>query len=118
MKELLICNNYSLTEFTVDVQRQNWNTLGLQHVQTGSVVTIVSGTTSNRYRVQSNDGLAMALVVQQLVNRLKDKATGNFTTTIAQNHIQLVQSQMEAHFRSRQETDKITVKLFAEISHL
>lgn len=51
----------------------------------------------------------MALVVQQLMNRLKDKATGNFTTAIAQNHIQLVQSQMEAHFCSRQEADKIAV---------
>jgi len=91
------------------VQRKNWNALGLQHVQTGSVVTIISGTSSNRYRVQSNDGLSMALVIQQLVNRLKDKATGNFTTTITQNHIQLVQSQMEAHFRSRQEADRITV---------
>lgn len=56
----------------------------------------------------------MALVVQQLINRLKDKATGNFTTTIAQNHIQLVQSQMEAHFRSRQEADKIAVIYFNE----
>jgi len=81
----------------------------LQHVQSGSVVTIVSGATSNRYRVQSNDGLSMALVIQQLVNRLKDKATGNFTTTIAQNHLQLAQSQMEAHFHSRQKADRIAV---------
>lgn len=51
----------------------------------------------------------MALVIQQLVNRLKDKASGSFTATIAQNHLQLVQSQMEAHFRSRQEADKIAV---------
>ncbi|XP_011685214.1 PREDICTED: protein PTHB1 [Wasmannia auropunctata] len=99
------------TEFTGDVQRQNWNALGLQHVQTGSVVTIVSGATSNRYRVQSNDGISMALVVQQLVIRLKDKATGNFTTAIAQNHIQLVQSQMEAHYRSRQAADKIASEI-------
>lgn len=84
-------------------------------MQTGSVVTIISGATSNRYRVQSNDGLAMALVVQQLVNRLKDKASGNFTTTIAQNHIQLVQSQMEAHFRSRQETERIAVIRSGEV---
>ncbi|XP_050465963.1 protein PTHB1 [Cataglyphis hispanica] len=105
--EPLVAFSQLFPELTGDVQRQNWNTLGLQHVQTGSVVTIVSGATSNRYRVQSNDGLSMALVIQQLVNRLKDKATGNLTTTIAQNHIQLVQSQMEAHFRSRQEADKI-----------
>lgn len=108
-------NRCFLIEFTGDVQRQNWNVLGLQHVQTGSVVTIVSGATSNRYRVQSNDGLSMALVVQQLLNRLKDKATGNFTTTVAHNHVQLVQSQMEAHFCSRQEADRIAVieRLFA-----
>ncbi|XP_067211653.1 protein PTHB1 isoform X2 [Linepithema humile] len=105
--EPLVAFSQLFPELTGDVQRQNWNALGLQHVQTSSVVTIISGTTSNRYRVQSNDGLAMALVAQQLVNRLKDKATGNFTTTIAQNHIQLVQSQMEAHFRSRLKTDKI-----------
>ncbi|XP_025073837.1 protein PTHB1 [Pogonomyrmex barbatus] len=109
--EPLVAFSQLFPEFTGDVQRQNWNALGLQHVQTGSVVTIVSGATSNRYRVQSNDGLSMALVVQQLVNRLKDKATGNFTTAIAQNHIQLVQSQMEAHFRSRQEADKIASEI-------
>lgn len=95
--------------------------LGLQHVQSGSVVTIVSGATSNRYRVQSNDGLSMALVVQQLLNRLKDKATGNFTTAIAQNHIQLVQSQMEVHYHSRQEADKIVViylnEAFNHVNH-
>ncbi|XP_011260639.1 protein PTHB1 [Camponotus floridanus] len=106
--EPLVAFSQLFPELTGDVQRQNWNALGLQHVQTGSVVTIISGTNSNRYRVQSNDGLSMALVIQQLVNRLKDKATGNFTTTITQNHIQLVQSQMEAHFRSRQEADRIT----------
>ncbi|KAL6448315.1 hypothetical protein ACFW04_000339 [Cataglyphis niger] len=105
--EPLVAFSQLFPELTGEVQRQNWNTLGLQHVQTGSVVTIVSGATSNRYRVQSNDGLSMALVIQQLVNRLKDKTTGNLTTTIAQNHIQLVHSQMEAHFHSRQEADKI-----------
>jgi len=51
----------------------------------------------------------MALVIQQLVNRLKDKAIGNFTTAIVQNHIQLIQSQMEAHYRSRQKANKIAV---------
>ncbi|XP_018362965.1 PREDICTED: protein PTHB1 [Trachymyrmex cornetzi] len=109
--EPLVAFSQLFPEFTGDVQRQNWNVLGLQHLQTGSVVTIVSGATSNRYRVQSNDGLSMALVVQQLVNRLKDKATGNFTTAIAQNHIQLVQSQMEAHYRSRQKVDKIASEI-------
>ncbi|XP_018340743.1 PREDICTED: protein PTHB1 [Trachymyrmex septentrionalis] len=109
--ESLVAFSQLFPEFTGDVQRQNWNVLGLQNLQTGSVVTIVSGATSNRYRVQSNDGLSMALVVQQLVNRLKDKATGNFTTAIAQNHIQLVQSQMEAHYRSRQKVEKIASEI-------
>ncbi|XP_012526471.2 protein PTHB1 [Monomorium pharaonis] len=109
--EPLVAFSQLFPEFTGDVQRQNWNALGLQHVQTGSVVTIASGATSNRYRVQSNDGPSMALVVQQLMSRLKDKATGNFTTAIAQNHIQLVQSQMEAHYRSRQEADKIASEI-------
>ncbi|XP_032690856.1 protein PTHB1-like [Odontomachus brunneus] len=109
--EPLVSFSQLFPELTGEIQRQNWNVLGLQHVQTGSVVTIVSGATSNRYRVQSNDGLAMALVVQQLLNRLKDKATGNFTTTIAHNHVQLVQSQMEAHFRSRQEADRIASEI-------
>ncbi|XP_039302648.1 protein PTHB1 isoform X2 [Solenopsis invicta] len=109
--EPLVAFSQLFPEFTGEVQRQNWNALGLQHVQTGSVVSIISGTTSNRYRIQSNDGLSMAVVVQQLMNRLKDKATGNFTTTIAQNHIQLVQSQMEAHYRSRQKVDKIASEI-------
>lgn len=91
------------------MQKQSSNALGLQHVRTGSVVTIVSGATSKRYRIQSNDGLSMTLVVEQLLSRLKNKAAGNLTTTIAQNHIQLVQTQMEAHFRNRQEVDRIAV---------
>lgn len=94
---------------TEGVRRQNWNVLGLQHVQTSSVVTIVCGTTSNRYRIQSNDGIAMTLVVQLLLDRLRDKAAGNFATTITQNNIQLIQTQIDAHFRSRQETDRIAV---------
>ncbi|XP_018053498.1 PREDICTED: protein PTHB1 [Atta colombica] len=109
--ESLVAFSQLFPEFTGEVQRKNWNVLGLQHLQTGSVVTIVSGATSNRYRVQSNDGLSMALVVQQLMNRLKDKATGNFTTAIAQNHIQLIQSQMEAHYHSRQKVDKIASEI-------
>ncbi|XP_011154382.1 protein PTHB1 [Harpegnathos saltator] len=109
--EPLVAFSQLFPELTGDVQRQTWNALGLQHVQTGSVVTIVPGATSNRYRVQSNDGLSMALVVQQLLNRLKDKASGKFTSTIAHNHVQLVQSQMEAHFRSRQEANEIASEI-------
>ncbi|XP_047362045.1 protein PTHB1 isoform X2 [Vespa velutina] len=102
----------TLYEFSVDhLRKQNWNMLGLQHIQTGHVVTIVSGSTSNRYRVQSNDGLSMSLVVQQLVNRLKDKSTGRLAASISQHHVQLVHVQMELHFLCRQEVDRINTEL-------
>ncbi|XP_020292987.1 protein PTHB1-like [Pseudomyrmex gracilis] len=109
--EPLVAFSQLFPELTGNVQKQSWNALGLQHVRTGSVVTIVSGATSNRYRIQSNDGLSMTLVVEQLLSRLENKAAGNLTTTIAQNHIQLVQTQMEAHFRNRQEVDRIASEL-------
>ncbi|XP_053997673.1 protein PTHB1 [Hylaeus anthracinus] len=89
-------------------QRQNWNALGLRHARSRHAVTIVSGNATNRYRVQSNDGLSTTLVVQQLINRLKDRTSGNHTATIGQNHIQLVHSRLEAHFLARREIDKIT----------
>ncbi|XP_076243990.1 protein PTHB1-like [Calliopsis andreniformis] len=96
-------------EFTGDrSQKQNWNALGLRHAQNGHAVTIVSGNASNRYRVQSNDGLATTLVVQQLINRLKDRSTGSLSATIGQNHLQLLHSRIEAHFLARREIDRIT----------
>ncbi|KAL2718938.1 protein PTHB1 isoform X1 [Vespula squamosa] len=110
--ESLVGFNQLFPEFSGDhLRRQNWNTLGLQHIQTGHVVTIVSGSTSNRYRVQSNDGLSMSLVVQQLVNRLKDKSTGRLAASISQHHVQLVHVQMELHFLCRQEVDRINTEL-------
>nr|XP_050859304.1 protein PTHB1 isoform X2 [Vespula vulgaris] len=110
--ESLVGFNQLFPEFSGDhLRRQNWNTLGLQHIQTGQVVTIVSGSTSNRYRVQSNDGLSMSLVVQQLVNRLKDKSTGRLAASISQHHVQLVHVQMELHFLCRQEVDRINTEL-------
>ncbi|XP_015182680.1 PREDICTED: protein PTHB1 [Polistes dominula] len=110
--ESLVGFNQLFPEFTGDhLRRQNWNTLGLQHIQTGHVVTIVSGSTSNRYRVQSNDGLSMSLVVQQLVNRLKDKSAGRLAASISQHHVQLVHVQMELHFLCRQEVDRINTEL-------
>ncbi|KAK2576721.1 hypothetical protein KPH14_005377 [Odynerus spinipes] len=110
--ESLVGFNQLFPEFTGDhLRRQNWNALGLQNIQTGNVVTIVSGSTSNRYRVQSNDGLSMSLVVQQLVNRLKDKSTGRLAASISQHHVQLVHAQMELHFLCRQEVDRINNEL-------
>ncbi|KAG7198808.1 hypothetical protein KM043_001782 [Ampulex compressa] len=99
-------------EFSEDhLRRQNWNALGLQHVPSGAVVTIVSGTSSNRYRVQSNVGSAMALVLGLLLGRLKEKMTKSIATSVTQSHLQLVHSQMEAHFEARQRIDKITAEL-------
>ncbi|XP_046830544.1 protein PTHB1 isoform X2 [Vespa crabro] len=110
--ESLVGFNQLFPEFSGDhLRKQNWNMLGLQHIQTGHVVTIVSGSTSNRYRVQSNDGLSMSLVVQQLVNRLKDKSTGRLAASISQHHVQLVHVQMELHFLCRQEVDRINTEL-------
>ncbi|XP_076167208.1 protein PTHB1-like [Ptiloglossa arizonensis] len=98
-------------EFTGDQlqrQRQNWNALGLRHARSGHAVTIVSGNATNRYRVQSNDGLSTTLVVQQLINRVGGRTSGGLSVAIGQNHIQLVHSRIEAHFLARREIDRIT----------
>lgn len=90
---------------------QKQNVLGLQEVQSGQVVTISSSNTSNRYRVQCNDGLALAIVVQQLVTRLKDRSTSSFSmqASVNHNHLQLIHAQIEKHFAARQNVKKITV---------
>ncbi|XP_015121440.1 protein PTHB1 [Diachasma alloeum] len=90
-------------EFIVDTtQRQSSNALGLRILNTNHVVTIVAGTNTNRYRVQSNDPLSVTVVLQQMVARLKSRSPGSILTSIGQNHLQLVQTQIEAHFASRQ----------------
>ncbi|XP_076670959.1 protein PTHB1-like isoform X2 [Andrena cerasifolii] len=102
-------------EFTGEqLQRQNWNALGMRPAhngRNGRAVTIVSGNASNRYRVQSTDGLSTTLVVQQLMDRLKGRTTGSLTATIGQNHLQLVHSRIEAHFLARREIDRITTEI-------
>uniref|UniRef100_A0A0C9PRB8 Bbs9_1 protein n=1 Tax=Fopius arisanus TaxID=64838 RepID=A0A0C9PRB8_9HYME len=96
-------------EFIVDTtQRPSSNALGLRVLNTNHVVTIVAGASTNRYRVQSNDPLSMTLVLQQMVTRLKSRSPGNIVTSIGQNHLQLVQSQVEAHFGSRQRVKAIS----------
>lgn len=92
-------------------QRSSSNALGLQHTHTGNVVTLVAGTNTNRYRIQSNDPLSMTLVLEQLVARLQSRYPGSYVATIGQNHLQLVQSQIEAHFAARQRVKRITVSL-------
>ncbi|XP_066595732.1 protein PTHB1 [Prorops nasuta] len=93
------------------VQSKLSNALGVQHVESGRVVTIVSGSTSNRYRIQSTDGLAVTLVFQQLVNRLKERSSGTLLTSIGQQHVHLVQSQLDAHFHCRIHIDKIMTEI-------
>ncbi|XP_076375153.1 protein PTHB1 [Megalopta genalis] len=97
-----------LTTNRTQGQRQNWNALGLRHSNNGNVVTIVSGNASNRYRVQSSDGLSTTLVVQQLINRLEEKTLGGLSATIGQNHLRLIQSRIEAHFLARRKIEGIT----------
>lgn len=99
-----------LTEFIADhTHRQPSNALGLRIINTNHVVTIVAGTNTNRYRVQSNDPLSMTLVIEQMVSRLRSRSPGNVVTSIGQNHLQLVQSQIESHFASRQRVKTISV---------
>ncbi|XP_076648785.1 protein PTHB1-like [Halictus rubicundus] len=89
-------------------QRQNMNALGMRHTRNDHAVTIVSGNASNRYRVQSNDGLSTTLVVQQLIDRLEEKSPGGLSATIGQNHLRLTQSRIEAHFLARRKIEAIT----------
>ncbi|KZC14433.1 Protein PTHB1 [Dufourea novaeangliae] len=99
-------------EFTGDRtqtgQKQNWTALGLRYTRNGQGVTIVSGNASNRYRVQSNDGLSTTLVVRQLIDRLADRKYGNLSGTIGQDHLRLMHSRIEAHYNARRKIDGIT----------
>ncbi|CAL7941620.1 unnamed protein product [Xylocopa violacea] len=99
-------------EFSGDQsQKQGSNALGLRHVHSDQTVTVVSGNASNRYRVQSNDGLSSTLVVQRLIDRLKDKSKGSLKANVGQNHLQLVHQRIEAHFMARREIDRITSEI-------
>ncbi|XP_076222943.1 protein PTHB1 [Nomia melanderi] len=107
----LVGLNHLFPEFTENRsqgQRQNWNALGVRHIRNGYAVTIVSGNASNRYRVQSSDGLSTTLVVQQLINRLEEKSAGGLSASIGQNHLRLAQSRIEAHFLARRKIEGIT----------
>ncbi|XP_076290375.1 protein PTHB1-like [Lasioglossum baleicum] len=97
-----------LTGHRTQGQRQNLNALGMRHTRNDHAVTIVSGNASNRYRVQSNDGLSTTLVVQQLIDRLEEKSPGGLSTTISQNHLRLTQSRIEDHFLARRKIEGIT----------
>ena len=99
-------------------QRPSSNALGLQHTHTGKVVTIVAGSNTNRYRIQSNDPLSMTLVLEQLVARLESRYPGSYVASIGQNHLQLVQSQIEAHFVSRQRVKRIAVSILCTIYYI
>lgn len=110
--ELTETSSVLLAEFTenrTQGQRQNWNALGMRHIRNGYAVTIVSGNASNRYRVQSSDGLSTTLVVQQLISRLEEKSAGGLSASIGQNHLRLAQSRIEAHFLTRKKIEGITV---------
>ncbi|XP_046143779.1 protein PTHB1 [Osmia bicornis bicornis] len=99
-------------EFTGEQpQKQGWNALGLRYAHTGRVVTIVSGNASNRYRVQSDDGLSTTLLVHRLIDRLKERSSGTGFLAIQQNHVQLVHLRIEAHFLARREIDRITKEI-------
>lgn len=82
-------------------ERQVSNSLGLQFTNTGDVVTIASGLKSDRYRVQASDSVAMPLILQQLINRLREKSTESLTVNVNQNHFQIVVAQIDAHFAVR-----------------
>ncbi|XP_057336127.1 protein PTHB1 isoform X1 [Microplitis mediator] len=92
------------------------NALGLRHINSGRVVTIVLGTNTNRYRVQSNDALSMTLIIQQLLSRLSSRLNpnptpGNIVASISQNNLQLVQGHIESHFVARQQVHQISSEI-------
>lgn len=102
-----------MIEFSGDQgERKPSNAIGFRHVNTGNIATIVAGTNTNRYRVQSNDQLSITLIVQQLLARLNLKSSitaGNIVTSIGQNHLQLIQNQIDIHFTKRQNVKRISV---------
>ncbi|CAK9815443.1 Protein PTHB1 [Anthophora plagiata] len=99
-------------EFSEDeCRRQGWNALGLRHSYSGHTVTVVSGNASNRYRVQSNDGLSTTLVMERLIERLRERSKGRLASSIGQNHQQLVHHRIERHFHARREIERITAEI-------
>ncbi|XP_023246209.1 protein PTHB1 [Copidosoma floridanum] len=94
-------------EFVGEFQsRQITNSLGLQHSRSGQVVTLLAatGAMQNRYRIQSSDALAVPLVFEMLIARLKDKSpktAEKLSCGLSQQHLKLVQDNMDAHFESR-----------------
>ncbi|KAK0175239.1 hypothetical protein PV327_009004 [Microctonus hyperodae] len=105
----LINFNQLFPEFIPDTsQRQPSNALGLCYIHSGHVVTIVAGTNTNRYRVQSNDALSMTLIIQMLVGRLNSRLPGRIVTSIGQNHLQLIHSHIDAHFAIRERIKEIS----------
>ncbi|KAH0552746.1 protein PTHB1 [Cotesia glomerata] len=111
-----------LIDYSQKQSSSSSNALGLRHINSGHVVTIVLGTSTNRYRVQSNDALAMTLIVQQLLtrlcSRLNTNSAGSVVANITQNHLQLVQGNIEAHFKTRQQVQLILSELALMTSQL
>lgn len=79
------------------------------------MVTIATGLMLNRYRVQSNDPGALALVVQQLLARVKDKApkvAAKLSSSISQQHLQSIQAKIDGHFDARLKIKAVAVRFF------
>ncbi|XP_012270312.1 protein PTHB1 [Orussus abietinus] len=107
-KEPLLNFGQLFPEFTGERgARQNSGALGLQHLHAGSVVTILLGSKTNRYRVQSNESLALTSVVHQLTSRYLERFPGSLTSSVARTHLQVVQAQVEAHFAARREVQRV-----------
>ena len=84
--------------------RQVINSIGLKHSVSGDVVSISSSSTQNRYRIQCSEALALPLVLEQLFSRIADKsnkASEKLSTTLAQQHFQLLQDKIDSHFETR-----------------
>ncbi|XP_044003955.1 protein PTHB1 [Aphidius gifuensis] len=106
--------NQSSFSIIDEIEKKTSNAIGLRHINTNNIVTIVAGTNTNRYRVQSNDSLSITIVVQQLIARLRKKSSiniGNIIASIGQNHLQLLQNQIDTHFVSRQQVKRISKEL-------
>lgn len=85
-------------------QQQSLDSLAFRHtyLPESPITTITSNASLKRYRVHSTNGVAMVFVVQQLISRLRDKvpakAAKNLAGSISKQHLQLLESQVDAHF--------------------
>ncbi|XP_012265701.2 protein PTHB1 isoform X2 [Athalia rosae] len=81
--------------------------IGFQYFYTGTIVTIAPGTSSNRYRLQSDDSLALGLIARQLIARVNSYYSTKQCTCTTPMQLQILNAHIDVHFASRQEVRRI-----------